>query len=107
MRSRMRMPYTSLEAAGTIIGGTPTKRGTFMFTVDNVPFDNPTAPPAQGNYSITVNGSLKLTIVLPSRGSTLADGTVGTPYTQDFFLSGGVAPYTWSVAAGQLPPGLR
>ena len=31
---------------------------------------------------------------------------VGVAYTQDFFLSGGVAPYTWSVAAGQLPPGL-
>jgi large repetitive protein len=25
---------------------------------------------------------------------------------QNFFLSGGAAPYTWSVAAGQLPPGL-
>ena len=31
---------------------------------------------------------------------------VGGAYAQNFFLSGGAAPYTWSVAAGQLPPGL-
>ena len=31
---------------------------------------------------------------------------VGGAYAQDFFLSGGAAPYTWSVASGSLPPGL-
>jgi hypothetical protein len=33
-------------------------------------------------------------------------GTVGQPFAQNFFLSGGAAPYTWSLASGQLPPGL-
>ena len=33
-------------------------------------------------------------------------GTVGQAFAQDFFLSGGAGPYTWAVAAGQLPPGL-
>ena len=49
---------------------------------------------------------LPLKVVLPASGSTLFPGTVGVAYAQNFFLSGGVAPYTWSVASGQLPPGL-
>jgi Putative Ig domain len=101
----MQMP--SVYGAGaTIIGGTPTQRGTFTFTVDNVPFNNPSAPPSQATYSITVGPPLPLKIVLPASGSTLRPGTVGVAYAQNFFLSGGVAPYTWSVAKGQLPPGL-
>jgi hypothetical protein len=48
-----------------------------------------------------------LTVVLPAGGSTLHPGTVGQAYfPQNFFLSGGAAPYTWAVAAGQLPPGM-
>lgn len=31
---------------------------------------------------------------------------VGGAYAQDFFLSGGAGPSTWSLASGQLPPGL-
>ncbi len=101
----MQMP--SVYGAGaTIIGGTPTQQGTFTFTVDNVPFNNPSAPPSQGTYSITVNQPLPLKVVLPASGSTLPPGTVGVAYAQNFFLSGGVAPYFWSVAKGQLPPGL-
>jgi len=101
----MQMPSV-FGAAGTIISGTPTQQGTFVFTVDNVPFNNPSAPPSQGTYSITVNPPLPLKVVLPASGSTLTPGTVGVAYTQNFFLTGGVAPYTWSVASGQLPPGL-
>jgi large repetitive protein len=42
-------------AGNTIIGGTPTKAGTFTFTVDNTPYDGGSATPSQGTYSITVN----------------------------------------------------
>ena len=101
----MQMPSV-FGAAGTIISGTPTQQGTFVFTVDNVPFNNPSAPPSQGTYSITVNPPLPLKVVLPASGSTLTPGTVGVAYTQNFFHTGGVAPYPWSVASGQLPPGL-
>jgi Putative Ig domain len=99
----MQMP--SVYGVGaTIIGGTPTQQGTFTFTVDNVPFNDPSAPPSQGTYSVTVNSPLRLTI---TNTSPLPSGTVGASYAQNFFLSGGVAPYTWSVFSGKLPPGLK
>ncbi|MGE0622637.1 MAG: putative Ig domain-containing protein [Pseudomonadales bacterium] len=38
---------------------------------------------------------------------TLPDGEVGTTYaTQSFTASNGTAPYSWSISAGALPPGL-
>ena len=48
------MPAT-YGAAGTIVGGTPTKKGTFTWSVHVVPFANQTAPGANGTYSITVS----------------------------------------------------
>jgi hypothetical protein len=32
---------------------------------------------------------------------------VGEAFAQDFFLSGGAAPYTWTLTSGQLPTGLK
>jgi len=86
--------------------GTPSQQGTFTFTVDNVPHNQPGAPPEQGTYSITVNPPLPLQVVLPASGSTLSPGTEGVAYAQNFFVSGGVAPYAWSKVSGQFPPGL-
>jgi uncharacterized protein with beta-barrel porin domain len=34
------------------------------------------------------------------------EGTVGVPYSQSFSVSGGSAPYSWSISAGALPPGV-
>jgi large repetitive protein len=39
-------------------------------------------------------------------GGTDLGGTVGFAIAKDFLTSGGAAPYSWSVASGQLPPGL-
>jgi len=56
-------------------------------------------------YTINVNQNEPLAINA-SGGTDLGPGTVGQPFAQNFFLSGGAGPYTWSVASGQLPPGL-
>jgi large repetitive protein len=93
-------------APGAIIGGTPTQQGiepTYTFTVQGTGDHD---QPLYQTYSITVDQNLPLSIVLPSSGSTLGPGTVGQAFGQNFFLSGGAGPYSWAVAAGQLPPGL-
>jgi hypothetical protein len=45
-------------------------------------------------------------LAINASGGTDLGGTVGQAFTQDRFFSGGAGPYTWSVAAGQLPPDL-
>ena len=42
-----------------------------------------------------------------SRRRSLTIGTIGVPYTSSLDASGGLAPYSWAVTGGALPPGLR
>jgi len=82
----------------TIISGTPTKLQTTNFTVQVK--DN-TGVATQA-LSITIGPPPPLVITSP----TPPPATVGTSYFTNLFASGGVQPYTWSITAGQLPPGL-
>jgi len=38
--------------------------------------------------------------------TSLADGSIGTAYSQSLTATGGATPYTWAVATGSLPAGL-
>ena len=42
-----------------------------------------------------------------STASILPPGTVSVPYSFALAAKGGVKPYTWSITAGSLPPGLK
>ena len=98
----LQMPAT-YGVAGTIVGGTPTQQGTFTWTVHVTPFTGGTSS-TNGTYRLTVSPAPALTITFPS--SCCNAGTVGSSYLQNFFSSGGTGPFTWAVAAGQLPPGV-
>ena len=87
----------SISSGGTI-SGTPTVSGTFNYTV--------TITDKAGNKgtlkcSVTVNVPPPLLVVCPT-----ATGKVGTLYDSPGGASGGVPPYTYSIASGSLPPGL-
>jgi large repetitive protein len=94
-------------ASGDTVGGTVTQPlgevNTYTFTVQGT---GDQGQPLYQPYEITVDPNQPLAVVLPSVGSTLSPAMVGGAYAQNFFLSGGAAPYTWTVTAGQLPPGL-
>jgi hypothetical protein len=92
---------TTHGCCGTIIGGTPTKAGTFTFTIQ---VKDGAGDIALQTFRITISKALPLTITFPT--TCCPDGTVGTAYVQNFFLSGGVGPFTATISAGQLPTGL-
>ncbi len=104
-------PGLSLPAtfgpSGAMVGGTPGQPGIDGGSTFTVQGTGDQGQPLYQAYSIAVDQNQPLTIVPPSGGSALSPGMVGQAYFgQDFFLSGGAGPYTWSVTAGQLPPGM-
>lgn len=65
---------------------------------------------SRGNDGLRDIGAYETQGVLPPdliiTTSSLAGGMVGGSYSTTLAASGGVTPYLWSVAAGNLPPGL-
>lgn len=88
----------SLNAASGQISGTPTVAGTFTF---GVTVHDSAAPPQVDTvvYQIKVDAGLVPHTLLP-------DGVVGSGYVHSVTVTGGTAPYFWSVSVGSLPPGL-
>ncbi len=91
----------TLSSGGTL-NGTPSTAGPTSFTTritDSLGYTS------QNVYQLTINppGSGPLTVVTTS---PLPAGTVGQAYNGTLTSSGGTGPYTWSVIAGGLPPGV-
>ena len=93
-------PPAGLSFSGATLSGTPSKVGTYNFTVsvsDTTPFST------SSSFSLVVTGP-------PgpfSIGSgALPGGTAGTTYSQALTGTGGAPPYTWAITGGALPPGL-
>jgi Putative Ig domain len=81
--------------------GTPTKAQTSAFTLQ---VRDGVGDTAQKAFTLTIDPPAPLAITFPN--SCCPTGTIGPSYLQNFFASGGIQPYTWSIASGQLPPGL-
>ena len=82
--------------------GTPTATGTFPLTIE---VTDSTGTQASQSGSIVISPMPPLQI--SGTGPCCSVGTVGTAYPAIAFGAiGGKTPYTWTVAAGQVPPGL-
>ncbi len=83
-----------LTLTGNIIGGTPTSEGNYNFALKVTDSDSNSNT---ANLSLTIGGVMSfITTSLPT-------ASAGVVYTQDVSVSGGVAPYSYSVSSGTLP----
>jgi Putative Ig domain len=90
----------TLNAATGAITGTPTTPGTSNFTVQATDSGTP-------QQVVTKALMIVINPVLAFTTASLPSGTVGTAYTQTLQTNGGgIAPITWSITLGSLPPGL-
>lgn len=88
------------EPSGLIYGA-PSTAGTYNFTYQVLDSSHPPNV-ANANFSITIYPASTFAILTTS----LPSGTVGAPYSQQPFTEGGIQPYTFSINAGALPPGV-
>jgi len=98
-------PGLSLPAtftgSGDTISGTPSQlTGGASFTVQGT---GDQGQPLYQAYSIAVDQNQPLSI---NTCCTTLGGTVGQADSKLFYLVGGAAPYTWSLASGQFPLGM-
>jgi len=83
-----------------LINGVPKAAGSFTFTIQ---VKDETRATDTETFTIVIEPAEAPTIISGEPGS----GFVGQPYNFNLFASEGVPPYTWSVVAGTLPPGLE
>src|SRR4051812_4694482 len=105
-------PYAWLVSSGSL------PPGLSLFPLTGVISGRPTAP-GTSSFRVIVTDLLlgtdnqNFTIVTQAAAApptisttTLPAGTAGTSYSQTLSATGGTTPYSWSVSAGNLPPGV-
>ena len=103
-----RTPFTWGVTAGSVptglslgsdgvLSGTPSAEGDFTFTVE--------VTDANG-VKATKSFSTRVVLPLAITTDTLGSTPIAAPFSLTLSATGGRAPYTWSLAGGELPPGL-
>lgn len=93
----------SLSSSGKI-SGTPTQSGNFRFGV-TVKGDSILESPL--NKALKQLHVLIKSVLFEITTAGLPSGEISKPYTATLSAHGGTPPYSWSIAAGTLPDGLK
>jgi subtilisin family serine protease len=92
-------PGLSLTTGG-LLSGVPNQAGTFSFTIAVTDAEDRSG---ERFFTLVIaTETVQITSTPP-----LPEGSEGAPYSTALSASGGTGPYTWTLAAGSLPPGLR
>jgi len=95
----------SLDPNTGQIFGRATQTGTFSFEVQVI--DNQTGTVARRNLFVLVSDTNTGVNTLSVLTNDLPTGVVNRRYSRTLEVSGGVAPFSWTISAGSLPDGLR
>ncbi len=94
-------PVTPPPLKTISLAGTPTLAGNYSFTITATDANNCQVSQA---YTMLANPAACPTVTVAP--ATLPSPRLGFPYSQTITASGGAPPYTWTVTAGALPPGM-
>ena len=90
-----------LGSAGTL-AGIPTAAGTYSFIVGVMDSASPVHATANTTVTVVIAPPGNLNVLSYS----MPDATMGAPYDAAFPMTGGYAPFTWSIQSGSLPVGI-
>ncbi|MGA3201631.1 MAG: putative Ig domain-containing protein [Bryobacteraceae bacterium] len=91
-------PNLGINPSSGVISGVPTTSGSYPFLAQ---VQNPAQAPVTQALTINIVGPITITT------SSFPNGTLNNTYTSPpLAAKGGIAPYTWILATGPLPPGL-
>lgn len=93
------LPAGLTLAAGGTLSGTPTQSGNFDFTAKVV---DSSSPQQSATQPLSIHIIPQLAIIT----AALDDAVQNQAYNFTLNASGGVTPYTWSLASGSLPTGV-
>ncbi|MFN7152055.1 MAG: beta strand repeat-containing protein [Acidovorax sp.] len=96
------LSVTATTATTATVSGTPTTAGSFSLNLSAADSSTGTGP-FNGTGTVALNVAAPAIALAPA---TLPNALAYTAYSQTLTASGGIAPHTFAVTAGALPPGL-
>ncbi|KQU78747.1 hypothetical protein ASD12_16220 [Mesorhizobium sp. Root102] len=97
------LSQTGTTANSVTVSGTPSAAGSFILSVTG-------SDSSTGNGPFAISQPFTLAVAAPTLVVAPAPGSIpapyGAPFSQQFSASGGTGPYSFSITAGALPPGI-